>query len=220
MPSPYIPPKDADLAVWANNFAALITAAPATYGLTAGDASTIQGFVDDFQAALTIALNPATKTAPTVAAKDGAKAAMLEICRLYAQQVRNNIGVSDADKVSLGLTIPDHTPTPIPAPSSNPILGLVGAQPGQQTLRYADSATPDKRGKPFGVLGLQVFVAVGVTAAVSPDDARFKSFVTRQPYGVNFTSGEAGKVATYFARWQSRTGLIGPWSAPVSMIVV
>lgn len=68
--------------------------------------------------------NLATKTRAMAAAKDGARAAILEIVRRYAQQVRNNQGVSnadgvsDADKLALGLTLPDRTPTVVPAPST------------------------------------------------------------------------------------------------------
>ena len=89
---------------------------------------------------------------------------MLDIVRPYAQQIRANRGISNADKTALGLNVPDGTPTPVPAPSTSPILAVIGATPGEHTIRFADSATPDKRGKPFGAIGLQLFVAVGPAA--------------------------------------------------------
>jgi hypothetical protein len=216
----YLPSRDAELGQWATNFSTLISASPPTYGLAAGDATTIAAYVNAFTAALAVVNNPATKTKATVANKDGARAAMLDIVRPYAIQVRNNNGVSNADKTALGLTLPDKTPTSIPPPSSSPLLNVVGATQGQHTLRYADANTPDSRKKPFGAIGLQVFVAVASGVVNDPAAARFKTFVTRQPYGVSFSPADNGKLATYFARWQNRKGETGPWSSAVTFTIV
>lgn len=219
MPGSYIPTRDANLADWANNFATTIAASPASYGLVAGDATTISAYVNAFVSALSVVSNPATKTIATVASKDGAKAAMLGIVRPYAQQIKSNQGVTNASKLALGLTIRDTVPTPIVAPVSSPIIAVLGATPGQHTIRFADSNTPDSRAKPFGAIGLQLFVAVAQAALTDPNVAEFRSFVTRQPFGVTFNPADNGKVATYFARWQTRTGLVGPWSTPVAFTI-
>jgi hypothetical protein len=34
---------------------------------------------------------------------------------------------------------------------------------------------------------------------------------------VDFTEDKDGKVATYYARWASVRGEVGPWSLPISM---
>jgi hypothetical protein len=161
---------------------------------------------------------------------------MRAVLRGCAGQIRVNLGVGNADKAALGLTIPDPTRTPVAAPLSAPILAAIAATPGVHTLRFADANTPDRRGKPPGALGLQLFVAVAPTvpaaaaaaaAAVppaepvaGPDAAQFKAFVTRQPFGVEHKSADKGNTAYYFARWQTRTGLVGPWSAATAMVIV
>jgi hypothetical protein len=109
------------------------------------------------------------------------------------------------------------TRTPIPAPATSPLLNIVANTPGVQTLRYADSATPDSGKKPFGAIQLQLFVVTGTAAVTDPDSAAFLAAHTRNPVEVPFTSADDGKVATYFARWATRTGEVGPWSLPVSM---
>ena len=217
--NPYIPPKDADLVNWANNFSALISGNPATYGLLAGDGVTIAAFVAAFDASYLVITNPATRTMPAIAAKDGDKAAMLSIVRSYAQQIRLDQGVTNENKLALGLTSGDPTPTPIPAPASNPLLSVIGATMGQQTLRFADVNTPALRKKPFGAIGLQLFANIGIAPISDPAAATFAAFVTRQPYAMNFANADNGKTCTYFARWQTRTGLVGPWSPPVSFTV-
>lgn len=215
----YIPSRDAELGQWVTNFSTLITASPGTYGLLAGDAAAIAAYVTAFTGALAVVNNPATKTKATVAAKDGARAAMLDIVRPYAQQVRNNNGVSNADKTALGLTIVDRTPTSVPPPTSSPLISVIGATPGEHTLRYSDSNAPDSRRKPVGVIGLQLFVAVASGAVADPAVAPFKAFVTRQPYGVTFDPADNGKLATYFARWQNRKGQTGPWSNAITFTI-
>jgi hypothetical protein len=216
----YIPAREEQMRAWGVNFDTLLTANPALYGLQAGDAATVHAYVAAFTVALDAAVNPGTRTIATVAAKDGAKAAMLDILRGYAQQVRNNQGVSNANKAALGLTLVDPTPTPVPAPVTAPLLALVAATPGVQTLRFADASTPDKRAKPAGTIGMQLFVAIAATMpAGGPDAARFKAFVTRQPFGVTFDPADKGLTAYYYARWQTRTGLVGPWSAVGAMVI-
>lgn len=220
MSTSYIPSREADMLLWAQNFSTLITANPANYGLTAGDATTIDGFVDAFDSALTTAVNPATKTIATVAAKNGAKTAMLDICRPYAQLIRHNLGLSNELKAGLGLTIVDLTPTAIPAPVTAPLLNLIGATPLEHTMRFSDQNTPDKRGKPFGVIGMQLFKFIGATPPAGTTEYLFHSFITRQPLSVDFGDDDVGKKAYYIGRWQNGKGETGPWSAPVSLTIV
>lgn len=219
MSASYIPSRDGDLSIWVTNFDVVIAANPGVYGLVAGDAVTIHSYVAAFNTALALAVNPSTKTQTTVAAKDGAKAAMLDIIRQYAQQIKSNFGVSNALKEALGLTINDTTKTPVVAPTTQPLITIVGALPLQISLRYADSASPDRRGKPSGALGMQLFVFLGPTPPTDPLEYRFSGFITTQPVAVDFNGADIGKKATFIARWQTRTGLVGPWSSPVSMSV-
>jgi len=221
----YLPRTDNGLRDWANNFSTLITANPSTYGLMASDATAIATVVNAYDSALTTALDPSTKTRATVAAKDSAKAAMLAVVRRYAQFIKLNDGVTNEEKIALGLTIDDTGRTPIPAPGTQPICTIIGTTPLRHTLRYADASTPAKRAKPRGVIGLELyyFVAPPATAApLSPDagdGVEFYGVATRQPYQVELDAIDVGKQATYYARWITRTGLVGPWSAPVAMTV-
>jgi len=219
MAAPYIPSKDADLADWSNNFSTLITAAPTTYGLVAGDATNISDVVDPFLAAYAIIVVPATKTVVTVADKNTTKFAMLSVVRGYAQRVAVNPGVSDSDKIALGLNLHGTPPTPVPPPTTIPLLSLLGATPLNFTLRYADELTPDKRSKPFGAVRLDTFVKIDTAPKVDPEDSLYYGGFTKQPAFVTFAPEDAGKYATIWGRWATRKGDVGPWSAPVSQII-
>lgn len=229
VPTPYIPTKDSAVDSWATNFATLITASPATYGLDATAALAIQTARDSFHAAYLLGgstgtpphpVNPTTFTRVTVASKNAEKIAMLGLVRSYAAQIRLNPGVTNADKTALGLNLPNNTPTPIATPTTFPLLAIAGAGPGQHEIRYADNTTPASRKKPAGAIQMELYRGVAVAAITDPTLTSLLGLVTKQPYQSIFSNpADAGKIATYFARWVTRTGKVGPWSAAVSMTV-
>lgn len=216
----YIPQRESLLKAFAVNFAALITATPASYGLDAGNATTIQDAVDDFVAAYDLANDPTTRTATTVANKDATRVFMLQVIRPFAQQIRNNAGVSNELKVGLGLTIRDTVPTPVAAPVTQPLLSIIAATPLSHTIRFADAATPDKRSKPSGAKFLELLRFIGLTPPASYSDWPLADLATKNPVSSEFEAGDASKLCSYVARWVTGRGLKGPWSAVVSMHVV
>jgi hypothetical protein len=219
MAAPYIPPTDAALQTWADNFSTLITAAPATYGLVAGDAVAIAAVVNAYSAAYAIAIDPPTRTKPSVAAKDAARQAMLDVVRGYAIQIRNNAGVTNEDKADLGLTLPDPTPTPVPPPATSPVLSVLGATPLQLTLRFTDQTTPTSRAKPENVTGLELHAVASATVISDPAVIPYAKIATRNPVALDFDAADVGKQAYIAGRWLNRKGEPGPWSNVVAFTV-
>ncbi|MGE3109676.1 MAG: hypothetical protein AB7G11_08330 [Phycisphaerales bacterium] len=217
MATSYIPSRDSELDLWVLNFSTLITAAPVTYGLVAADATAISNAYTAWHAAFLAASNPSTRTRATVMAKNEQKATILAVVRGYAATIRANRAVSDELKIGLGLHVRDTQPTPIPPPSTYPMLTVNGMGQGLQRLRAADQNSPARRGRPMGTAGLLLFRAVGTDPVTNPTDAAFLSFVTKAEFQSQFTSVDNGKTATYFARWTNSKGEVGPWSPPVSM---
>lgn len=211
----YIPSTDAAKLAWLTNFATLISANPGAYGLLAGDAVAIQNARDAYNAAYTVAVEPSTRTAPAVAQKDADRNFAIALCRAYAQQIEANLGVTDQQKLDLGLTVKDQTPTPINPPATVPLLTIIGATSGQFTVRYADQNSPASRGKPFGTVGMQLFVAIDDTVVNDPNDAAYYGTLTKQPVAVTFDPMDEGRTATLFGRWINAKGEPGPWSLPV-----
>lgn len=225
MAAPYIPAKDSLFASWLDNFATLIAASPSTYGLTAGEAATISAQNVAFQAAYATAINPSTRTPSSVAAKDASRAGAEATVRPFAILIRNNAGVTNEEKSDLGLTIPDLTPTPVPPPATAPVLALLFATPLAHQLQFRDSTSPLLKRKPVGVVGLELWRAIGTVAATDPAQSAFFANVTKTPFISSFESGQIGKHCTYFARWTTRSGpqgiaQVGPWSAGLDVIVI
>lgn len=211
--APYVPPKDADFANWADNFATLITASPSTYGLDSIAAAAIQAENDAFQLAFTAATNPGTRTPVTVAAKDSARITCQALMRVYASQIRLNPGVTNSDKIDLGLNLPNPIPSPIPAPTSFPVLNLVQAAYLTHQFKYQDSILAVGKAKAPGSVQMELRANVGAVAGTDPETFITKQWATKSPFLVQWDAGDAGKLATYAARWVTRRGLVGPWSA-------
>lgn len=219
MPAPYIPNRDGDFDTWLANFSTLLTASPATYGLTGTDATNVAGVQSTWHTAYLAATSGSTRGPMTIAAKNTARANALIVVRPLATLIAANQGVSNDDKTAIGVTVRKVTPTPIPTPITSPILNVIAATPLQHTVRASDQNSPDLRAKPFGAMQLQLFCTVSATAIVDPNVLLFKGVYTKQPMGVNFSSGDAGNTAYYAGRWVTRTGLTGPWSQIVAFTV-
>jgi hypothetical protein len=219
MANDYLPRKEAKALQWMESFAANISANPPLYMLTPADAASIQGAVDLFAAAFFLGKAPGTATRVTVLEKDQARVAAEQICRQYYSLIKLNAGISDSDKVGIGVRPLNRGRRPINCPMTSPALNILAATPGRQTLFFRDSLSPDSGGKPFGAIHLQLFVALGEAKSASRESARFYGTFTRNPMTVKFDQGDDGRVATYFGRWASRRNQVGPWSLPVSMRV-
>ena len=218
MPSDdYVPHDDDAFRTFAENFASGVSTAPSLYMLTSGQAASIQSVTDDFVEKLAISSNQSTRTRHTIADKDDARSICESLIRQYAMLIKDNGGISDGDKINIGVRPVNPSREPIECPQTSPLLSILGATPGVQTLRYADTTTPDSKAKPFGASELQLFVAIATTEPAPVADARFYGKFTRNPVAVQFDESDDGKIATYYARWASVRGEVGPWSLPASM---
>lgn len=225
MQNPYIPSTDADFATWLENLAMLIAATPTDYGLVTGDATIISGVNTSFQAAYLLAVNPATRTAPTIADKDAERTAATATVRPYCIQISQNMGVSDALKLGVGVNLPNTARPRIPAPTTQPVLVHAQSNPGVITLRYYDVTTPLSKAKPFGATGIQIRQIVGTAPAVTPDAADYVDTWTKSPNTVTTLSGDIGKILTLWGRWVTKSGpagvaQFGPWSTALSVGII
>ena len=216
----WIPTKDADLDPWCLNFAALLTANPALYGLEAADALVVQTQTDIFHAAYLVAIAPATRTKLSVLEKDGEKLTELGIVRLYGAQIRANAGVEDEDKTALGINIPDPTPTPVPTPTTAPTVTVTLAGIGVHLMDIRDVLTPTSKAKPVGVAGCVLFFQDGVAPLVALTTPLVSGIVTRADQVISTFGGVAGHYRTYVGQWFNRKGELGPLGAPAAFIIV
>ncbi|TVQ51228.1 MAG: hypothetical protein EA377_13025 [Phycisphaerales bacterium] len=219
MPDLSIPQNDAPFLSWASGFLKTIRKRPSAFGVSQADVDAIEQVVGEYRDALRLTEDEGTRTKVTVMAKNNAKVSAMQLMRLYVSVIQPNKGVSDEDKVALGLHIRSRGLTRREVPPSSPLLKYIGSTPGSHTLAYADSATPASSRKPYGAAGLQVFMSIGDEPAYNANDARYVGEFTRSPFGVLHEPVNARKVVSYFARWIGHRKDVGPWSLPVHAVV-
>lgn len=214
---PNVPPnRESDLDAWLLNFKTLIAATPTNYGLVAADATSITNAFNSWHAAWVAAVSDGTRSKLTIQTKNEQKANVLFVVRGYMGTILANRAVSNTLKMGLGLHVRDTVPTPVPPPSTRPELAVVKTGAGFQTVTATDEATPSKRARPAGSVGLLIYRAVAEDAVSTPASAQFLTFVGKAAAQSNFTAADRGKTATYFARWTNARGEVGPWSDGVS----
>jgi hypothetical protein len=141
------------------------------------------------------------------------------VCERYAMRIRADDGISDVQKIAIGVRPLNRGRSKINCPQSSPLLGIVRAKNTIHVLCYKDTQTPESPAKPFGATELRLFVAIGGDEAVSVDHAKLVGKFTRNPIEVTFDHKHDRQRATYWARWASRRGEVGPWSLPVAMSI-
>lgn len=215
----YIPRTDAGFRSWLQNFSSLIAQNPSQYGLTAADATVISGHYTAYNPLWEQCQQPSIRTTSLIQQKDAVKASAVASCRVYAMIIKNNMGVDEQAKSALGLHINDTTPSPVPVPSTAPIIMITGSFSGEHILRYADETTPASRRKPEGVQFIEIYRNV----AAGPDPVQANAVSVglfgKQPIQISQDQADAGKTATYFGRWVNTRGEKGPWSLPVAMTI-
>jgi hypothetical protein len=212
--APYLPALQADYDAWLTNFSTRITAAPGTFGLTAGEAATIAAAEAAWHAAYLLATTPGTKTPVTVAAKDAERVLSMAVVRLYAVQISLNPGVLAADKVDVGVNPRTSVPAPIAAPATAPQVGVQSSIPLELYMNYRDPlAAPSVKSKPYGVTRFQLFGKLSAVAIIDPLLLEWQKDATKSPFTLSFGAGASGQKFYYAGRWVVRTGLASPFSA-------
>lgn len=213
--------KESELVVQLPVFANGLAANVGLYQVTVPDAVACVSAADDFVAKYTVWNNPATRTIGSLEAKDASKASALGICRVFYRQIQINNGISNENKLLIGVTPLSNSRTRRNCPSASPAVAIVASTPGAQTVQFRDSTDLNRRGLPLGATMCQLFVEIGDENAEVFDEskARFIGNYTLNPMPVIFDEAERGKQATYFARWGGRRNEFGQWSLPVSMTI-
>jgi hypothetical protein len=210
------PTNDDEFDTFQSQFVSVVSANPATYGVTPDDVTALKAaqavWVAKFPAHTKAHADAVTATH----AKDVARTGFEAPLRAAAHKVNSTAGKDNSVRVAAGLHPRDHVQSTIGAPTTRP-LGRVETR-GNHTLvlHFVDEATPTKTAKPHGVHGAQVYTHVGDPAPADWTGFTFMALDTRTPYVDVHPAADAGKTAYYMLRWANAKGETGPWSDVIS----
>ena len=209
------PRTDDAFLAWSQHFSGLITATPTVYGLSAGQCTAYNAVQANYATALA-ACDPAIRSKSSTAAKNAAKAALKVAAEQTAFIIYGQPSVTNVQKTALGLNV-RHIPTPIPTPSSSPLIEVLSVSGWTVRLRLRDGASGSTRGKPPGTIGGSVFSFVGATAPTDIALWKFEGNLGRTKVDVAFSSTLAAGTKVWFtAFWFNGRKQSGPPSATVS----
>ncbi|MGL4553567.1 MAG: hypothetical protein ACRC33_20590 [Gemmataceae bacterium] len=214
----YIPQPDPAFHLWQAAFVSAVNGNLAGYGLVAADLTPVTAAQTAWAAALPAHETAANAAKAARAAKDDARETLEDAIRIVGDKIRATPTVTDAMRAAAGMTVPGSNPTPSGPPTTAPAGEIDTSVRLRHTVHFTD-ALSEKKAKPPGVRGCEIWMKVGAPAPVSEADVRFVALDSRTPYVVQFDGGDAGKPVWYWLRWSSTRGEPGPWGAPVSATV-
>lgn len=222
MASNYIPAADPMFELWQANFVTYLSANFAALGLDAGDVTPVTGSQTIWDGAFG-ALAPARAAAAAATqAKEQARDGFETVIREVVRRIQSNPAVTNEQRALLGITVPDGTPSPTGAPGTFPTCVIETCDRLRHTIDFRDSATPNKRAKPPGTMGCEIYVKTAAVGDPVPSDPAMFTFLaldTATPYVADFPGSEGGKNAHYRLRWVSTRGDKGPWSEVFSATI-
>ena len=224
MAGDYIPDGDARFDAWQSNFVTYVNDHLADLGLLAADVAGLNGsaasWSSDYPAhgAAQSAARAATE------AKQRARNQLKAMIRPLVRRLQAESQVDDGERAAMGITVPDRVATPAGPPVTRPVVRVDSGQRLRHTIHFADEATPTRRAKPSGVMGVEIWVHLappGGSAAppTDPSALRFLSMDTRTPHTAEFSGEDGGHTAHYMLRWVATTGEKGPWSETASATI-
>lgn len=220
MSKDWIESTDEGLSTQSSDISAKITAAPASFSLTASDATSLASDVSAYQAALNAWLDPATATPVTRETKDVTKAALKARLRSFGRRIQASPTVSSSAKVSIGLRVRDQNPTRAAAPATRPVINVKSVVERTLNLLLTDELTPTKRAKPQGADVAEIFVFVGDSAPAELTAWTYFGQASRASFALTLPASVASGAKVWIAaRWTNATGMPGPRSTPVAALV-
>src|SRR5690606_38618306 len=106
MPHDYVPRPDANCLDWLQGLSSNLNANPSAYGVAPSEAAHLASRVEAFRLAKSVATNGLTRTSAAIVAKDNRRAEAVAHARILCQQIKVNLGVSDALKEAAGIPLP------------------------------------------------------------------------------------------------------------------
>lgn len=196
-------------------------------GLVAGDMTPVTAAQTPWNTAFAANIAAQAVAEGARANKDGARVTLTGVIRPLVRRLQASAPsvVSDQERASLGITIPDPTGTPVAPPTTSPTCTIGCGERLRQIIDFRDSANPTRRAKPAGVIGTEVWVkltAVGPPTPPTPSDPADFDFLavdTATPYLSEYAGADGGKNANYILRWVNSRGQKGPWSEVFSATI-
>jgi hypothetical protein len=217
MSTPYYKLGDTQLLAFASNVSTRLNGDPSAYFVTLEFAAGYQSAYEGFDVALTAALEPTTRTKPSVAAKNAARAVLIEATKNVAGIVSTNPNCTDEKLETLGFS-PRKEPSPRPSITEAPEASVV-ARYGSAVIVDLRVAGGTGRGRLSIADGAILYTAVSAQEPTDPGALVNQGVTGKTRVQLSFDETlPAGTKVWITAQWINARGT-GPASAPISTVI-
>lgn len=216
-----IPAPNGAFRDWEVNFLTLVVASQVAWALDVAFVTALQALQTPWAAAWAIVSTGNCTPSQRVAMRE-AKAAYISSLRIFIKtQILYNTLISDAQIEQLGLKRRDEHNTPVPVPSTVPIVTFVPVFLHKVKIFFhqqPDAEGVSRRGKPKGVKFTEFAYSIDAVPA-SPDDCKGRGLFPRSQRVLNFEASQAGKKVYLFARFMNERGDGGEWTNRMEFMI-
>lgn len=213
----FIPARDGDFDAWQQAFLTFAAANMAALGLVLSDITNLANAQGDWDTTYTAQQAAQAAAEGATAAKVAAKAEYIALIRSAVNRIQANPAVTNQQRESLGVTVRDSDPSPVPVPTEAPLASVDTSKRFQHTVTILG---PDGgRGKPEGVKAAEVWVKIGGTTDEGIEGFTYAGQATRSSFVHSFANDDGYKTAHYAVRYINGKGEPGPWSEAVSATI-
>lgn len=190
------------------NFSTLLSAAPATYGLVAGNAVTVAGVVSPFLLAAAAAAVKATTTPAMRLERDTLKAAAENVVFPFATNISQNGNVTPENKGIIGVSVRSTVRSVIPPTAEYPVVELRQQANGVAYFNFRSSAPGTSRAAPYGYTP-RLLMKSSEAGATPVENLVDVGKLTRSPGVYVFAPTDVGKTITVAMRYEKKSGTAG-----------
>lgn len=205
---PYFPSQLAFQQAWLLNFNTLLSAAPITYGLVAGNATAVAAVFTPFNTAYALCLNPATTTSAQRLDRDTKLAACTAVVFPFATNISQNASVTNQNKTTIGVTVRSTVRTVIPPTTDYPIVTLRSQANGVCVFDWVSSVPGPSIASPYGYTP-RIRTGIHPTLPTPVGDLQDAGKFTRSPFTKVFPNSAVGDVITIAMNYEKKSGTSG-----------
>lgn len=212
----FLPVRDNGLKSWAYAFSKHLNSDPESFGVSAAQAASFGLLSDQFAAALKLTKEPSNNTVVTRRHKNGIRKELVQSARALARQINAAPGITNRQRARLQLTIPSRSRRRVSAPSSKPLLYIMGRTGRRVTILLRDVKNNTSGKRPEGVYGATIFTCQGDEPVRGLHNWRYHASTTRSKVTLVLDpSYEPGTKVWVTAVWLNPRLQRGPAASPV-----
>jgi hypothetical protein len=216
----YIPANEEDFNEWQLNFMSLVSSNLVLWSIAAGIFTALQTVQTGWDTAYAAGRDEANPTSSQRRAKNDSHTFYEKELRKFVRTyITNNPVITNADKVAIGVTVPDGIRTRSERPGYAPKEAVDGIKHLRHIIRITDPTNPLTRSKPKGVRGIRVLRYVGAVPPRGIADYTDIGTSTKFLFKSDFSDADMGKTAWYISLYENTRGETGPPSDPVSAVI-